>query len=188
VSDEKDLDVVVFGATGVTGRRVAAYLASRGAGKWAAAARDRRKTEKVLAEEGASAPEIIEADLARPESLAEMARRARVVLNLVGPYARYGRPVVKACVEAGAHYVDLSGEMPFVRRTIDEFDASAKAAGVKVVQPCGFESLPPDLAVRLAAESATEPLDTIDLEARMKGPPGMPRPDGGRRARRSCIG
>jgi short subunit dehydrogenase-like uncharacterized protein len=176
---DKDLDVVVFGATGVTGRRVAAYLASRGAGTWAAAARDLDKTQRLLSEVGAAAPELIQADLASPESLVAMARRARVVLNLVGPYARYGRPVIQACLDGHAHYVDLSGEMPFVRRTIEEFDAPAAAAGTKVVQPCGFESLPPDLAVRMAAESARErwaaALDSVDLEARIKPPPGMPR-------------
>src|SRR5262249_13934608 len=129
--------------------------------------------------EGVSAPELIDADLGRPESLVAMARGARVVLNMVGPYARYGRPVIQACLEGQAHYVDLSGEMPFLRRTIDEFDAPATAAGLKVVQPCGFESLPSDLAVRLAAETARErweePLDSVDLEARIKPPPGMPR-------------
>ena len=177
---EKVLDVVVFGATGVTGRRVAGYMASRGAGRWAAAGRDLGKIERLLGETGVSAPEVVQADLTHPESLVAMARRARVVLNLVGPYAPRGHPVVQACVEGGAHYVDLSGEMQFVRRTIDEFDAPAKAAGVKVVQPCGFESLPPDLAVRLAAEAARdrwgEPLDSIDLEARLHPPPGLPRP------------
>jgi short subunit dehydrogenase-like uncharacterized protein len=180
---EKDLDVVVFGATGVTGRRVAGYLASRGAEQWAAAARDRGKTERLLDEEGVRAPEIIVAELDDRESLIAMARRARVVLNLVGPYARYGRPVIEACVKEGAHYADLSGEMPFLRRTIDEFDASAAAAGIKVVQPCGFESLPPDLAVRMLGEAARdqwgELLDSVDLEARMKPPPGLPRPSDG---------
>jgi short subunit dehydrogenase-like uncharacterized protein len=180
---ERDLDVVVFGATGVTGRRVAGYLASRGVERWAAAARDRGKTERVFDEDGVTAPEFIEADLSRPETLQAMARRARVVLNLVGPYARFGRPVVRACVEGGAHYADLSGEMPFLRRVIDEFDQPASAAGVKVVQPCGFESLPGDLAVRLAAEAAHERwdqhLDSVELVARMKPPPGLPRPSDG---------
>ena len=179
----KDLDVVVFGATGVTGRRVAGYLAQRGVGRWAVAARDRAKVERLLAEQGVQAPETIDADLARPESLAQMARRAKVVLNLVGPYTRHGRPVIRACLEGGAHYADLSGEMPFLSRTVAEFGAEAAASGVKVVQPCGFESLPPDLAVRLAAETARsrwdEPLETVELEARISPPPGLPRASDG---------
>ena len=179
----KDLEVVVFGATGVTGRRAAGYLASCGVGRWAVAARDRVRTERVLAEEGVSAPEIIEADVTRPESLEAIATRARVVLNFVGPYARYAQPLIRACVAGGAHYADLSGEMPFLRRTIEEFQAPAMAAGVKVVQPCGFESLPPDLAVRLAAETARaqlgEPLENVELEVRLRPPPGLPRPSDG---------
>src|SRR3954451_12016570 len=153
---ERDLDVVVFGATGVTGRRVAAYLAERAVetgARWAAAARDMAKLERLLGEAGVTAPETIVADLENPDSLAAMACRAKVVLNLVGPYTLYGRPVIEACVAAGAHYVDLTGEIPFVRRVIDEFEAAAVAAGVKVVQVCGFESMPADLAVQRAAET-----------------------------------
>ena len=181
----KDLDVVVFGATGVTGRRVAAYLASRGDGslKWAAAARDPAKAARVLAEDGVTAPETIAADVGDLASLAAMASRSKVVLNLVGPYAKYGRPVIEACVAGGAHYADLTGEMSFARRVIEEFDALAVAAGVKIVQPCGFESLPPDLAVRLAAETARERygegLESVDLEVSFRPPPGRPRPSDG---------
>src|SRR5262245_35161826 len=107
---ERDLDVVVFGATGLTGRRVAAYVGERAAetnAKWAAAARDTAKLERVLSEDGVSAPATIAADVEDPGSLAEMAARTRVVLDLVGPYSLYGRPVIEACVEGGAHYLDL---------------------------------------------------------------------------------
>jgi short subunit dehydrogenase-like uncharacterized protein len=180
---ERDLDVVVFGATGVTGRRVAAYLAERSAAtgaRWAAAARDAAKLERMLGEAGVTAPETIVADVEDRSSLAEMASRARVVLNLVGPYTLYGEPVIEACVAGGAHYVDLSGEIPFVRRTIDAFDARAAEAQVKVVQVCGFESLPPDLAVLAAAEAARERwgenLVEADLEVSVTGRPGLPRP------------
>ena len=163
--------MVVFGATGVTGRRVAAYLAERApetGARWAAAARDAAKLDRVLADEGVSAPETVAADVDDPESLAAMASRARVVLNLVGPYTLYGQPVIEACVANGAHYADLTGEIPFVRQMVDAFDGRAAQAGVKLVQVCGFESLPADLAVLLAAEA--------DLEATVAGPPGLPRP------------
>ncbi len=179
---DKDLDVVVFGATGVTGRRVAEYLASRAQEcgvRWAAAARDAGKLARTLAEVGVSAPETIVADVGDPASLAAMAARARVVLDLVGPYGLYGRPVIEACVEQHAHYADLTGEMPFARRTIDEFDAPAAAARVKVVQACGFESLPPDLSVMLASDTARErldeELDDVQLEVAIEPPPGRPR-------------
>jgi short subunit dehydrogenase-like uncharacterized protein len=178
VSD-RDLSVVVFGATGVTGRRVAAYLAERAGetgARWAAAGRDAAKLERILDEVGVTAPEAIVADVADPGSLAAMAARTRVVLNLVGPYTLYGEPVIEACVANGAHYADLTGEMPFVRRMIDAYHDRAAAAGLKVVQASGFEALPPDLAVLLAAETARgrweEDLAEVDLEVAMQQPAG----------------
>ncbi len=180
---ERDFDVVVFGATGITGRQVAAYLAARAPGsgaRWAAAARNPAKLEQVLDEVGVTAPETIVADLGDAASLAAMASRTRVVLNLVGPYTLYGRPVIEACVAGGAHYADLTGEIPFVRQMIDVYDARAAQAGVKIVEVAGFEALPPDLAVLLAAETAQERfgegLAEADLEVSFAGPPGLPRP------------
>ncbi len=202
---EREFDIVVFGAGGVTGRRVAAYLAERSAEtelRWAAAGRDRERLRAMLARVGAGAPDIVmsgaggvtgrrvAADLGEPElivadvadagSLAQMASRARVVLDLVGPYTRYGRPVIEACVQQGAHYADLTGEIPFVRATINEFDRAAAAAGVKVVQVCGFEALPGDLLALLASERARERygegLEQADLEVTVSPPPGLPRP------------
>ncbi|MGI8462540.1 MAG: saccharopine dehydrogenase family protein [Solirubrobacterales bacterium] len=184
MTSERDLDVVVFGATSVTGRRVAAYLDERVAevgASWGAAGRDAGKVKRVLAEVGVTAPVTLSADVGDSVSLEAMAARAKVVLNLVGPYTRYGKPVIEACVAGGAHYVDLTGEIPFVRRVIDEFDAAATGAGVKIVQVCGFEALPPDLAVTLAAEAAaerwSESLAEVDLDVTTTAaPPGLPRP------------
>jgi short subunit dehydrogenase-like uncharacterized protein len=180
---ERDLDVVVFGATGITGRQVAAYLAERSAesgGRWAAVGRDPAKVERVLREIGVSAPETIVADVNHPDSLAAMASRTKVVLNLCGPYTLHGRPVIEACVANGAHYVDLTGEIPFVRQMIDAYDTRAKEAGVKVVQVSGFEALPADIAVLMAAEKGhelwAEGLAEADLAVTVSGPPGLPRP------------
>ncbi len=180
---ERDFDVVVFGATGVTGRQVARYLSERseeGAGSWAAAARDASKLDRVLAEAGVEGAETISADLDDTASLSSMASRTKVVLDLVGPYAKYGRPVIEACVSEGAHYLDLSGEIPFVSDVIVDFGARAEQAAVKIVQVCGFEALPPDLAVALAAEEARERWDDhlteVDLELTFTPPGGVPRP------------
>jgi short subunit dehydrogenase-like uncharacterized protein len=175
----RDLDVVVFGATGVTGRQVAVYLSGTEA-RWGAAGRDTARLERTLAEVGATPTETIAAELGDPGSLAAMAARTKVVLNLVGPYTTRGRPVIAACVDEGAHYADLTGEIPFVREMIGEFEGAATDAGVKVVQVCGFEALPPDLAVQLAAEAARErwgeELAEVDVSVSVTGPPGMPRP------------
>ncbi|MBV9011466.1 MAG: saccharopine dehydrogenase NADP-binding domain-containing protein [Pseudonocardiales bacterium] len=180
---QRDIDVVVFGATSITGRHVAAYLAQRASERpelhWAVAARDGSKAERVLAEEGVKPPETIVADVGNPSSLAAMASRAIVVLNLVGPYTLYGEPVIEACVDAGSHYADLTGEIPFVRRMNTAFDARARAGGIKIVQVCGFEALPPDLGVALAAEAAAEAgeqLLEVDLETRIVLQPTLPRP------------
>ena len=97
---------------------------------------------------------------------------------MVGPYTLHARPVIEACVAGGAHYMDLTGEIPFVRRVIDEFDDPARDAGVKLVQVSGFEALPPDLAVLLAAETARERWDEglahADLAVTAQPPPGLP--------------
>jgi short subunit dehydrogenase-like uncharacterized protein len=180
---DRDLSVVVFGASGVTGRRVAAYLAERTDevdARWAVAGRDPVKLERVLGEIGVTAPETIVADVADPASLATMASRTRVVLDLVGPYALYGEPVIEACVAGGAHYVDLTGEIPFARRIIDAYHERAAAAGVKIVEVCGFEALPPDLAVLLADETARERwgegLSEVDVEVSTQQPSGRIAP------------
>jgi short subunit dehydrogenase-like uncharacterized protein len=183
VATGKDLDVIVFGATGITGRQVAAYLANRAEAvdaTWGAAGRDAAKVERTLADVGVHRAEVITADVGDPASLRAMAARAKVVLNLVGPYTRFGRPVIEACVAEGAAYLDLTGEIPFARDIVDDFDAPARDAGVKIVQISGFEALPPDLAVLLAVETASErfgeALAEADLVVTTKPPPGMPRP------------
>jgi short subunit dehydrogenase-like uncharacterized protein len=183
---EGDLDVVVFGATGVTGRRVAAYLSERAREtglRWAAAARNSGRAAKLLGGMGVIPPELLVADVADGASLASMAQRTRVVLDLVGPYTLYGRPVIEACIAGGAHYVDLTGEMPFVRSIIDELQGAAQEAGVKVVQVCGFEALPADMLVALADESARERygegISEAEMEVSVIAPPGLPRPSDG---------
>jgi short subunit dehydrogenase-like uncharacterized protein len=179
----RDLAVVVFGATGITGRGVAAHLAERSQTaelKWAAAGRDPERIASVLGELGVEAPETIAADVEDPASLEAMAARTRVVLDLVGPYTLYGRPVIEACIAAGTHYADLTGEIPFVRQMIDASGAAAEKAGVKIVNVSGFEALPADLAVALAADTArerwSEELATADLGVEMITPGGSLKP------------
>jgi short subunit dehydrogenase-like uncharacterized protein len=167
---ERDFDVVVLGATGVTGRRIAGYLAQRApetGARWAAAARDAGRLRRVLDEEGIQTPETLVADVSDPASLAAMAARTQVILNAVGPFTVHAESVIDACVEQRTHYADLTGEIPFVRRMIDRFHASASAAGIKVVQVCGWECLPADLAVLLASQEASERWGEIVTEAEL---------------------
>ena len=154
MNPNREFDIVVYGATGFTGKLVAEYLAGRGHGKrWAMAGRSLAKLEAVRAELGADAA-LIEADAADEASIRAMAGRARVVITTVGPYLRYGAPLVAACVEAGTDYVDLCGEPPFMAAMIAAHGAKAKETGARIVFSCGFDSVPFDLGVLFLQEAA----------------------------------
>lgn len=155
--DQRELDVVVYGATGFVGRLTAAHLAEHAPpeARIGLAGRSAEKLERVRAELGARAADwpLIVADQGDPASLAAMARRARAVATTVGPYRRQGLALVDACVEAGTHYADLTGEVLFVRESLERHDRAA-AAGARIVHSCGFDSIPSDLAVHLLHETA----------------------------------
>jgi short subunit dehydrogenase-like uncharacterized protein len=155
----REFDIIVYGASGYTGRLVAEYLDRRygaeGSPKWAAAGRDRAKTAAALKEAGVARDvPIVVADAADPDSISKMASRARVVLTTVGPYQLYGEPLVKAAAELGTDYVDLCGEPVWMRRMIDKYEAAAKASGARIVFSCGFDSIPFDLGVWFLQQEA----------------------------------
>ncbi len=136
---ERDYDLVLFGATGFTGKLVADYLKGKPK-KWAIAGRNRDK----LAALGLDVPiELV--DALDADACARIARRTRVVCPTVGPYAKYGSALVAACADAGTHYCDLTGEVHWMREMIDAHDARAKATGARIVHTCGFDSIPSDL-------------------------------------------
>jgi short subunit dehydrogenase-like uncharacterized protein len=150
--DTREFDLIVYGASGFTGRLVAEHLLkTHGVGRdvrWAVAGRSKGKLESVLAEIGAPADlPIVIADAGDPASLKAMATRARVVITTVGPYQLYGEPMVAACVEAGADYVDLCGEPAWMAAMIAKYQDAAKASGARIVFSCGFDSIPFDLGV-----------------------------------------
>ena len=156
-----EFDVVVFGATGFTGQLVAEYL-NKQYGKnsgvtWAMAGRSADKLAEVRDLIGApSDTPLIVADSSDAASLEDMARRAKCVLTSVGPYSLYGEPVVKACVEAGADYVDLCGEVLFMRELIAKYQTAAIQSGARLVFSCGFDSIPFDLGVQYLQEEAVK--------------------------------
>ncbi len=169
-----DLDVVLFGPTGVTGREVARYLSQRAPAlglTWAAAGRDRGRVAAALDEVGAAPDEILHADVDQPTTISAMVERARVVANLVGPYARFGEPVYEACARTGTHEVDLTGEIDWVRTMMGSLDDVATEHGAKIVPTCGFEALPFDLGALLAAQTLHErtgdPVASVDVAASM---------------------
>jgi short subunit dehydrogenase-like uncharacterized protein len=149
----RDFDVVVYGASGFTGRLVAEYLleayGTNGDLTWAMAGRNLAKLEGVRRELGAAAAEIplLVADSNDAESLEKLALQTRVIATTVGPYALYGSKLVAACVAAGTHYCDLTGEVHWMRRMIDAHHEAAVSSGARIVHTCGFDSLPSDLGV-----------------------------------------
>jgi short subunit dehydrogenase-like uncharacterized protein len=145
-------DVVVFGATGFTGGLTAEYLAAHAppSTRWALAGRNADKLEHVrgrLAEINPACAELelLQADATDPESLRKIAESTKVVISTVGPYIRYGEPLVAACAAAGTDYVDLTGEPEFVDRMWLRYHEQAKSRGARLVHSCGFDSIPYDL-------------------------------------------
>lgn len=158
MSTQKPFDIIVFGASGYTGRLVAEYLRDRlGADspvKWAMAGRDEAKLLRVREETGvATSVPVVTADTTDPESVKAMVASARVICTTVGPYQLYGEPLVAACAAAGTHYVDLCGEPAWMRRMIDRYDDEAKESGARIVFSCGFDSIPSDLGVQFLQEA-----------------------------------
>jgi short subunit dehydrogenase-like uncharacterized protein len=146
----KPLDLIVFGATGFTGRLVAEYLqqAHGAALNWALAGRNPDKLADVRREIGApdSLP-LLAAEATDAKALTALVRQARVVISTVGPYQLLGEPLVRACADAGTDYVDLCGEPLWMARMIARHEAAAQASGARIVFSCGFDSIPFDLGV-----------------------------------------
>jgi short subunit dehydrogenase-like uncharacterized protein len=174
----RDLDLVLFGATGYTGKLVAEYLASaalREPLRWALAGRNQDKLEAVRAGLGdaGKAVQIAVADALDAAACTQLARRTKVICTTAGPYGKYGSAIVAACAEAGTHYCDLTGEVPWMRAMIDAHHARAQASGARIVHTCGFDSIPSDLGTHLAqrayAAKYGTPAASVTAMFRFKG-------------------
>ncbi|WP_328994310.1 saccharopine dehydrogenase NADP-binding domain-containing protein [Kribbella sp. NBC_01245] len=154
---DRQYDIVLFGATGFTGRLTAQYLASKApAGlKWALAGRNQTKLEAVRDELGLSV-DLVLADVTDEASLAKMAGSTGAVITTVGPYIRYGEGLVAACADAGTDYLDLTGEPEFVDTMYVRYHQRAVETGARIVHCCGFDSIPYDLGVQYAVEQLPE--------------------------------
>ncbi|WP_330473070.1 saccharopine dehydrogenase family protein [Terrabacter sp. C0L_2] len=175
---DRELDIVLYGATGFVGALTAAHLA-RNAGsdvRIALAGRSRPKLEALRVELGAEASswELVAVDATDAPGLRALAARTRVLVTTVGPYATHGKEVARACAESGTHYADLTGEVLFVRWSLDELDARARETGAAIVHACGFDSIPSDLGVlttaeRVAADGEGTLAETTLLVRSLKG-------------------
>ncbi|QNE17375.1 saccharopine dehydrogenase [Kribbella qitaiheensis] len=153
MTEARQYDVVLLGATGFTGELTAAYLAKNAPAelKWALAGRNKAKLDAVREKLGVEVDLVI-ADVGAPETLRALAESTRIVVTTVGPYVRYGEPLVAACAEAGTDYLDLTGESEFVDRMYVAHHAKAVETGARIIHCCGFDSIPYDLGVQFTVE------------------------------------
>ncbi|WP_159841546.1 saccharopine dehydrogenase family protein [Nocardia sp. CY41] len=177
MADTREFDLVLFGATGFVGKLTAEYLlgAAPESARIALAGRSLDKLTSVRADLGPKAAgwDLVVADSTDQAALDALAVRTKVLVTTVGPYLRYGMPLVAACAKAGTHYADLTGEPLFIRDAIDAYHEQAVATGAKIVNSCGYDSIPSDLSVyqlyrRTVEDNAGELVDTT-LVASLKG-------------------
>jgi short subunit dehydrogenase-like uncharacterized protein len=170
---QREFDIAVYGATGFVGKLTAQYLARAGGdARIALAGRSSDRLHAVRETLGTAAQSwpILEADASSPSTLDALAARTQVVITTVGPYTRYGLPLVAACATAGTDYADLTGEAMFVRNSIDLYHKQAADTGARIVHACGFDSVPSDLSVyalyRRARDDATGELGDTEFVVR----------------------
>lgn len=152
----RDHDIVVYGATGFVGVLTASYLAEYAPPdlRIALGGRSEAKLERTRDKLGVDWPLVV-ADSQDRDAVAALAESACVVATTVGPYFKYGKPLVAACAAAGTHYADLTGEVLFMRWAIDAADVEARASGARIVHTCGFDSIPSDIGTLLLHEAAS---------------------------------
>ncbi|XP_073528932.1 saccharopine dehydrogenase-like oxidoreductase [Phyllobates terribilis] len=193
-ASSRPYQIVVFGASGFTGQFVVEEVARAADGedyrgqelRWAVAGRSKEKLEEVLSwaagrmgKPQLKSIDIIICDVSDAASLADMCKKASVVLDCVGPYRFYGEPVVKACIENGAHFVDISGEPQFLESMHMKYDRQAADSGVYVVGSTGFDSIPADLGVLFTRNSIQGTLTAVESFLSFKsGPEGTCIHDG----------
>jgi len=157
----KDLDIVVYGASGFTGKLVCEYLYIKKIPRWAMAGRSLEKLKKVLEEIQISSGRVSDIPTFvvspdEPKSVGELASRTKVLINCVGPFHKTGEPVIKACIENKCHYADISGEPLFFLNMVRKYDEQAKKQGVCIVIGCGLDSIPWDLGVLHAMQGSSQ--------------------------------
>ena len=176
-NSQQKYGIVLYGATSFVGQLVAAYLQKFLAEgsvdnevSWAIAGRNQQKLEQVKEQVGNTELPIIIADSDDADSLNKMAAQAQVIISTVGPYLKYGEPLIKACAENGTDYVDLTGEALFIKNMLDKYQQTAKDSGARIVNSCGFDSLPSDLGVLFTQNCAQkehgEYCETINMRVK----------------------
>ena len=166
---DKKFDIIIYGATGFTGSLGAKYMDKySNEFKWAIAGRDSNKLEK-LQNEIPGKPEIVIADANDEQALLKLTASTKVVASYAGPFNKYSNLLVKACVETGTHYVDITGEAIWVRDLIDNYHQRCIDNKIKIIPACGYDSIPSDLGTYFTAKQINEPLKSIFAYHNMSG-------------------
>jgi|TARA_S200000501_G_scaffold171860_1_gene161936 short subunit dehydrogenase-like uncharacterized protein len=166
---EKDIDIIIYGATGFTGKLCVKYFQSLNTTvTWAMAGRNLIKLQKV-ADDHQAKVEILLADSDDESALDNLTSRARVILSTTGPFHRYGSKLVASCIKNHAHYVDITGENFWVKGLIEKHHAEASAKGIRIIPSCGFDSIPSDLGAFFSAQAIGKPIKRIESFHSYKG-------------------
>jgi len=150
MENNREYDIIIWGASGFTGRLVAEYLYKNYNAKdlnWAIAGRDELKLSSIREKFLDNTIPIVLGDSFNENSLNDIVKKTKVVCSTVGPYAKYGSLLVKSCVKNKTHYCDLAGEAQWIRKMIDLYHKEAITNQVKIVNSCGFDSIPSDMGV-----------------------------------------
>ena len=159
---QKDIDIIIYGATGFTGKLCVKYFQSLDTTvTWAMAGRNLIKLENV-AKENQTNVEILIADSDDEKALDNLTSRARVILSTTGPFHRYGSKLVASCIKNHTHYVDITGENFWVKGLIEKHHKEASAKGIRIIPSCGFDSIPSDLGTFFAAKALSQPIKRIE--------------------------
>jgi len=152
-----EFEIVIFGATGFTGRLASLYVAKQYGStfKWAIAGRSKQKLD-VIKSECQGIPEVVIADSADVDGINSMVKRTKVVVTFAGPFSRYGTKLVASCVKNGVDYCDITGESDWVREMIAKYDDDARASGARIVHLCGHDSLPWDIMTLMLSKKLKE--------------------------------
>jgi len=171
----RPFDIIVYGASGYSGAITCEYLANKASSnvKWAIAGRDTSKLESLRAELGKINPAcagltIFKVDANDSTEILSLASKTRVLCSFVGPYRVYGEPIVRACVEAGTDYVDVTGEPPFYSEVIEKHHASAAAKKLYILPACGVGSLITDFAVETLKEAFGKTANVVSARSYVK--------------------
>ena len=158
----KDLDIVIYGATGFTGKLCVKYLTEKAKDlNWAIAGRDKTKLSQVAIRYYPIIERLV-ADGDDEEALDLITKRTKVIISTAGPFHRYGSKLVASCIKNSTHYVDITGETFWIKEMIDKHHFEAVTNGVRIIPSCGYDSLPSDLGVFFAAKTLQKPIKRIE--------------------------